>query len=623
LVGSRGFLSDGNDHFLLLIDGHPQNSILAHGFQQQDQMPVLEKVARIEIIRGPGSVLWGASAAQAIINIVTKDEVQGDDDIQASAGYAGHDGLWTANMLKDIRMGDASGIVSASYWQAKGYNNPEPPNVKFPWGSFTNIWPPLDKQNSSYELYLKLKQGTNQQILARVAQTSVPYPWDSWSYDPAGGVRPGAELRMRKAYLTYQNTQSYNDRLNVQYTVYGDLLLQNRFPLNHDETDPRLDTRWLEDQSREEMAFGAEAMASYKFNASHSLRFGSKYVHTIAGPNRGFRFDTGTNLPTLPETGEEQVPVVDIPSGNDNDVGVYAEHRMRFSEGKTDVFGGVRADYNDWRERRTVLLPRAGLIQSLSDSLTLKYVFNTGYLRPNAAYSKSAGKFYRSPSKTIETVNVVDRSEKVQSHDLQLTLSRNRNYLVGTVFRMQVDNFISWETKLDLGYRNMGKAYSTGVEVEGRYFLVEAVAVTANYAVAEARLRSIPTGVDINGVTQLLDGALTNANRDWLNYPRHTWNAGADFVFGTRQSVNANFRGWHKMKIVAPFNSPNAGKYDELSGSVYFDVSYLVKDVFSKIDFTGFATNLFNNTDPVGMAINNGVFHPRGRNIGVQLSKRF
>ncbi len=54
LVGTRGLVSDGNDHILLLIDGHPQNSIVSHGFQQQDQIPALEKVERIEIIRGPG-----------------------------------------------------------------------------------------------------------------------------------------------------------------------------------------------------------------------------------------------------------------------------------------------------------------------------------------------------------------------------------------------------------------------------------------------------------------------------------------------------------------------------------------------------------------------------------------
>jgi hypothetical protein len=58
-------------------------------------------------------------------------------------------------------------------------------------------------------LYFKLRQGEAQQVVARVAQTSVPYPWDSWSYDPAGGVRPGAELRMRKAYLDYQNAKTY------------------------------------------------------------------------------------------------------------------------------------------------------------------------------------------------------------------------------------------------------------------------------------------------------------------------------------------------------------------------------------------------------------------------------
>jgi len=250
-----------------------------------------------------------------------------------------------------------------------------------------------------------------------VAQTSVPYPWDSWAYDPAGGVRPGAELRMRKAYLDYRLTESYTDRLKVEYALFGDLSLQNRFPFNQDGVGVPLDTRWVEDQSREELAFGGEATATTRLTDGNTLRFGSRYVHTVVGPNRGFRFDTATNLPTVPGPNEEQVPVIDIPSGNDNTVGVYAEDRVTFNQARTDVFGGARADYNDWREKRVVLLPRAGIIHSLSSHVTAKYVFNTGYLRPNAAYSKSGGKFYRSPSKTIEDVNVVDRSEQVRGHD--------------------------------------------------------------------------------------------------------------------------------------------------------------------------------------------------------------
>jgi outer membrane receptor for ferrienterochelin and colicins len=134
LVGTRGLVSDGNDHILLLIDGHPQNSIVSHGFQQQDQIPALEKVERIEIIRGPGSVLWGGSAANAIINVVTKDELPDQKAVGVSSGYGSRDALWTLNLMKDIRMGDAKGVISASYWKADGYNTPNGPNVSFPGG---------------------------------------------------------------------------------------------------------------------------------------------------------------------------------------------------------------------------------------------------------------------------------------------------------------------------------------------------------------------------------------------------------------------------------------------------------------------------------------------------------
>jgi len=287
------------------------------------------------------------------------------------------------------------------------------------------------------------------------------------------------------------------------------------------------------------------------------------------------------------------------------------------------VFGGMRADYNDWRENRVVVLPRGGLVHSLSERVTAKYVFNTGYLRPNAAYSKSGGKFYRSPSKTIENVNVVNRSEQVRSHDVQLSLANGRSHVMGTVFYMTVADFISWETKLDLGYRDMGSAYSYGAEIEARYSLSEALALSGNYSLAHGYLRSIPTGIDRNGVTQLLDGALTNADRQWLNYPAHTWNMGVVYGFLQHHSVNANLRGWSTMQIVEPFTAPDPGAYGRLGAQTYLDANYRAKDVLAHVDLRVFAMNLFDNVEPIGMAINNGVFHPRGRSVGLQLTKRF
>jgi hypothetical protein len=36
-----------------------------------------------------------------------------------------------------------------------------------------------------------------------------------------------------------------------------------------------------------------------------------------------------------------------------------------------------------------------------------------------------------------------------------------------------------------------------------------------------------------------------------------------------------------------------------------------------------FGMNLLDNTEPVGMVINNGVYHPRGRSLGFQITQTF
>ena len=98
VVGSRGMLADSNDHILLLVDGHTQNSIVGQGYQQQDLLPNLENVKRIEIVRGPGSVLWGSNAVFGVINIITKD---GSDEpgSKVTVGYGDRDGMASGNYM--------------------------------------------------------------------------------------------------------------------------------------------------------------------------------------------------------------------------------------------------------------------------------------------------------------------------------------------------------------------------------------------------------------------------------------------------------------------------------------------------------------------------------------------
>jgi outer membrane receptor for ferrienterochelin and colicins len=74
-VGSRGvlFTNDAGKHVLLLIDGHVTNDQRnGASFHTQAAGIPIELIDHIEIMLGPGSVLYGANATLGVVNVVTK-----------------------------------------------------------------------------------------------------------------------------------------------------------------------------------------------------------------------------------------------------------------------------------------------------------------------------------------------------------------------------------------------------------------------------------------------------------------------------------------------------------------------------------------------------------------------
>jgi outer membrane receptor for ferrienterochelin and colicins len=79
-VGFRGFSPPGDytNRVLVLIDGHPINdAVTGQGYVGHDVDVDLANVARIEIVRGPGSVLYGTGALFGVINVVTRRAAEG------------------------------------------------------------------------------------------------------------------------------------------------------------------------------------------------------------------------------------------------------------------------------------------------------------------------------------------------------------------------------------------------------------------------------------------------------------------------------------------------------------------------------------------------------------------
>lgn len=90
VVSSRGFSERYANKLLVLIDGRSVYTPLFSGVYWDTQDVLLEDVARIEVIRGPGGTLWGANAVNGVINIITKtaEDTQG---VLLTTGGGSHD----------------------------------------------------------------------------------------------------------------------------------------------------------------------------------------------------------------------------------------------------------------------------------------------------------------------------------------------------------------------------------------------------------------------------------------------------------------------------------------------------------------------------------------------------
>ncbi|MEZ5482832.1 MAG: TonB-dependent receptor plug domain-containing protein [Porticoccaceae bacterium] len=104
----RGIYADFNPQVLMLINGVPVTNLF-HGDRNLvwGGMPV-QAIERIEVIRGPGSAIYGADAFAGVINVVTK----GPEDISGVSSGIRYGSFRTKDAW--LSVGDSAGGVKYS-----------------------------------------------------------------------------------------------------------------------------------------------------------------------------------------------------------------------------------------------------------------------------------------------------------------------------------------------------------------------------------------------------------------------------------------------------------------------------------------------------------------------------
>jgi outer membrane receptor protein involved in Fe transport len=113
-ISARGdqFMNSGS-HVLMLINGRPVREVLEGGIKSEilESFPV-NIIEKIEVIRGPGSVLYGSDAFSAVVNIITEKAEKNDITI---TGLTGEAGAYNTLGKAKYRLGDLSIVAAGRY----------------------------------------------------------------------------------------------------------------------------------------------------------------------------------------------------------------------------------------------------------------------------------------------------------------------------------------------------------------------------------------------------------------------------------------------------------------------------------------------------------------------------
>lgn len=113
----RGVGGSPTNAVLMMVDGQPQFAgIYSHHVAD---FYGTEYVDHVEVLRGPGSVLYGSNAMGGVINVITKSPVHSGVRTTLSSRYGSHN-TWLNSLTNTTRFGRFSSLVSLGYDHTDG-----------------------------------------------------------------------------------------------------------------------------------------------------------------------------------------------------------------------------------------------------------------------------------------------------------------------------------------------------------------------------------------------------------------------------------------------------------------------------------------------------------------------
>lgn len=586
VISNRGSVDGGNRHYLYLLDGHTQNTITA-GTSNAHIFPTLDKVKRIEIVRGPGSTLWGNSAHSGIIHVMTKNGADIDD---VTGDYGAMD------VTVDYETEHERKVASAQYglnydkgevmFSITGFDsNADAPDIYVPTANgielLTNALEPgwtsssysAWDHESSYDIYFKASYD-DFALHVRDADMTTSFPWfESREGDGSG------DWTMQRRYVELKHSPQLSNKSSLQTRIFfNDYHEIDEATYSPSQTIIRGYT--YRDITYSEETLGAEAIYNYK-TMEHKLLAGL-YL----------------DRQDLAKDETQDGVVVTAPSSLWNKIehntAVFIEDTYTGIDRWSFTLGG-RLDKNSLRDRPVAFLPRFSMLNELSNNTILKYAYNTGYSRP---------------ARDKDNVNL--DPEGSVTHDIQLLYRDAEMEGSITIFYNEFTDKIIWDSNAG-NWGNGSDVHMRGIELNGSYKIDSDLTLYGNYGYSESKYDEIQDWSDIMDT----DGRV-------VGIPKYVYNIGIDWAFASKNYLNLNLRGW-KDAVTRWSWGVNDG-FETFDSEYFVDANLYSRDLAGIKNFSLnlYVKNLLDNDNPYPDVLEGGyVQGPHPRTVGIALKYRF
>jgi len=383
-AGVRGFLRPGewNARIVTLVDGRPTREVLyGQTHLDRDFAIPMEAIKRVEVIRGPGSALYGSNAVFGVVNTVTRDGAD-IDGVEARVEGGTQDSLRTT-VVAGRRFDDGWDVMGALTW----FGTRGDPDLRFDGveDAAHNFGRVQDDAEHAYAVFAKARKGdfTVQADLANRERDNRSATYYASFFAPGHMRETRADVS-----IAYDHEVAPGRSVHA-LAYYGHYRYGQPYQID-DEAVPggryRYVTRAADDW------VGAEA--HYAWQASRA-------VHLLVGADA-----TVALFARQVDRDSLSGPLFDA-DHSFNAWALFAEAEWRATDWLTLV-GGVHADHVQRID--AALSPRLAAILSPTDADTIKAMYGRAFRSPNLYERFYASPGFNAPNPRLEP-EVVDTYE--------------------------------------------------------------------------------------------------------------------------------------------------------------------------------------------------------------------